>query len=76
MPMGHTVPGAEAPGYSHSVPPGQTKLSSKNMRNPVSGAAIIGGPANPIKAAPSTTGAVNPTKNTAAVSGTGMKRKP
>jgi hypothetical protein len=76
MPMGRTVPGAETPGYSHSVPSGQTKSSSKNMLNPVSGAAIIGGPANPMKAAPSIAGAVNPAKNTAAVSGTGMKRKP
>ena len=75
-PIGRTVPGVKTPGYVHSVPLGQTKLSLKNVRNPSSGAAVIGGPANPTKVAPAITGAVNPAKNTAAINGTGMKRKP
>lgn len=59
---------------AHPVPLEQAKPLP--MPRPVSGVAIIGEPANPRKVSPVITGAVNPAKNTAAVSGTGMKRKP
>jgi hypothetical protein len=75
-PADHNASGVETPGHPHSVPSGQTKPSLKTVRNPGSGAAIIGGPANPTKAAPAITGIVNPAKNTAVVNGTGMNRKP
>jgi len=75
-PIGRTIPGVETPGCFHAVPPGQTKSLLKIARNPSSGAAIIGGPANPMKVTPAIAGAVNPAKNTAVISGTGMKLKP
>jgi hypothetical protein len=75
-PVARNYPGVETRGYTHSVPAGQAKPPLTTAHGPRSGAAAIGGPANPMKTAPVIIGTVNPAKNTAAVNGTGMKRKP
>ena len=75
-PVARNYPGVETPGYTHSVPAGQARPPLTTAHGPRSGAAAIGGPANPMKTAPVIIGTVNPAKNTAAVNGTGMKRKP
>jgi hypothetical protein len=61
--------------FAKPATPQTQKAPPRSSRNAtrLAGNAFVGGPTKP---APSITGAVNPGKNTAAVSGTGMKRKP